>query len=365
MWPGILLASQLALRGDLEEGVTRADGLLREGQSLGLWERAAECAGVVQQVRVWQGRFDESQAMWDELVEMGVDAREADWLRARLLLARGDGEGAKRGVLSDMELEAELQGLSNETAIEVRTSLFCMLGDWQRAIEIAESFLTELEESDSPLRHASAAYSGYRTRFLARNAGVETPASLDSVARHSVRRARERYSESWRPSFYGVRLLLAEAYEARLAGRPAIDRLRDAVDLSEPFGAFVALEPRLMLAENLLEHGERDEGRELLISVWSDAHEMGAQDYERQARRSATRNRVPLPAEAVERGPLTRLTGREREVLDLLADGATNRAIAQTLFISEKTASVHVSHVLAKLGVPNRGAAAALARRYE
>ena len=67
----------------------------------------------------------------------------------------------------------------------------------------------------------------------------------------------------------------------------------------------------------------------------------------------------------MDRGPLNRLTAREREVLDLLADGATNRAIAQTLFISEKTASVHVSHVLAKLGVPNRGAAAALARRYE
>ncbi|WP_289451773.1 helix-turn-helix domain-containing protein, partial [Klebsiella pneumoniae] len=37
------------------------------------------------------------------------------------------------------------------------------------------------------------------------------------------------------------------------------------------------------------------------------------------------------------------LTAREREVLELVADGATNRHIATTLFISEKTASVHVS----------------------
>ena len=47
----------------------------------------------------------------------------------------------------------------------------------------------------------------------------------------------------------------------------------------------------------------------------------------------------------------------------MLTHGATNRAIAQTLFISEKTAALHVSNILAKLGVQNRGEAAALARR--
>jgi DNA-binding CsgD family transcriptional regulator len=249
--------------------------------------------------------------------------------------------------------------------IEMRTRLFCMLSDWQQAIEIAESFLNELEGSDSPLRHASAAYSGYRTACLARSDGVVPSGSLEPLAHRSALRAREGLNETWRSSFYGVRLLMAEAYESRLVGRPAIDGLRDAVDLYEPFGAFLCLEPRLLLAEDLLAHGERGEGRERLIKVWVDAHQMGAAEYERQAYRSATRSRVPLPAEAVDQGPLNRLTRREREVLDLLAGGATNRAIAQTLFISEKTASVHVSRVLAKLGVPNRGAAAALARRYE
>ena len=60
---------------------------------------------------------------------------------------------------------------------------------------------------------------------------------------------------------------------------------------------------------------------------------------------------------------MSRLTPREREVLDLLATGATNKTIATNLFITEKTASVHVSNLLAKLGVANRGAAAALARQ--
>jgi DNA-binding NarL/FixJ family response regulator len=45
---------------------------------------------------------------------------------------------------------------------------------------------------------------------------------------------------------------------------------------------------------------------------------------------------------------------RLREVLALVADGRTNRQIAETLFISEKTASVHVSNILAKLGVAHR-----------
>jgi DNA-binding CsgD family transcriptional regulator/tetratricopeptide (TPR) repeat protein len=57
------------------------------------------------------------------------------------------------------------------------------------------------------------------------------------------------------------------------------------------------------------------------------------------------------------------ITAREREVLVLLAEGATNREIAETLVITEKTASVHVSHILAKLGARNRGEAAAIAHR--
>jgi len=57
------------------------------------------------------------------------------------------------------------------------------------------------------------------------------------------------------------------------------------------------------------------------------------------------------------------LTEREREVLQLLAAGRSNPEIAQALFISSKTASVHVSNILAKLGVGGRVEAAALAHR--
>jgi DNA-binding CsgD family transcriptional regulator len=57
------------------------------------------------------------------------------------------------------------------------------------------------------------------------------------------------------------------------------------------------------------------------------------------------------------------LTPREAEVLALVAAGRSNRQIAQTLFISPKTVSVHVSSLLAKLGVAGRVEAAAIAHR--
>jgi DNA-binding CsgD family transcriptional regulator len=66
------------------------------------------------------------------------------------------------------------------------------------------------------------------------------------------------------------------------------------------------------------------------------------------------------PTSEIDRFGLTR---REREVLALVADGHTNRQIAETLFISESTAGVHVSNILGKLGVTSRVQAAAIAYR--
>jgi DNA-binding NarL/FixJ family response regulator len=57
------------------------------------------------------------------------------------------------------------------------------------------------------------------------------------------------------------------------------------------------------------------------------------------------------------------LTPREREVLALVADGRTNRQIAERLFISDSTAGVHVSNILGKLGVGTRTEAATVAAR--
>ena len=59
----------------------------------------------------------------------------------------------------------------------------------------------------------------------------------------------------------------------------------------------------------------------------------------------------------------TGLTARQLEVLVLIAEGQTNREIAKTLFITEKTAGAHVSSILARLGVRSRVEAATTAHR--
>ena len=71
---------------------------------------------------------------------------------------------------------------------------------------------------------------------------------------------------------------------------------------------------------------------------------------------------APKPAPLAHADPFG-LSKREREVLPLVAKGYTNRRIAETLFVSESTAGVHVSHILGKLGVESRTEAAAVAVR--
>ena len=60
-----------------------------------------------------------------------------------------------------------------------------------------------------------------------------------------------------------------------------------------------------------------------------------------------------------------RLTTREREVLRLLIEGRSNREIAESLFISHRTATTHVAHILAKFGVETRASAVAYAFQHD
>jgi non-specific serine/threonine protein kinase len=71
----------------------------------------------------------------------------------------------------------------------------------------------------------------------------------------------------------------------------------------------------------------------------------------------------PAPAAAAEPGARYGLTPREREVLSLLVDGRSNPEIARALFISPRTATTHVTNILAKLGIATRTEAAARAVR--
>ena len=91
-------------------------------------------------------------------------------------------------------------------------------------------------------------------------------------------------------------------------------------------------------------------GRWRVFAVQDDLPMITAGGYETDVRRPASLDGFGL-------------TARELEVLMLVAEGHSNGDIAHELFISRKTASVHVSHILQKLGVANRAQAAALVHR--
>jgi ATP/maltotriose-dependent transcriptional regulator MalT len=116
----------------------------------------------------------------------------------------------------------------------------------------------------------------------------------------------------------------------------------------------------LRLAQHLVAARERIEARDVLATASQGAATLGARLLTDRLGALAQRAGFSPEAEVVA-SPLAGLTPREIEVLRLVAAGNSNGEIGSALFISTKTASVHVSNILAKLGVSGRGEAAALA----
>jgi DNA-binding CsgD family transcriptional regulator len=122
---------------------------------------------------------------------------------------------------------------------------------------------------------------------------------------------------------------------------------------------------RLRLAEASVAHGDRVAAAEELAAAHAIARRLGAQPLEADIRATTGRWGISLPRMAHPGPPPAahQLTAREREVLGLVADGLTNHEVARALAMSPKTASVHVSRILAKLQAGNRTEAVAIARR--
>jgi DNA-binding NarL/FixJ family response regulator len=156
---------------------------------------------------------------------------------------------------------------------------------------------------------------------------------------------------------------VGRAAAASLRGRPDPATWADAVAAFDALGVpFAAAEARGRQAEAVLASGgDRREAAALLASARHAALALGAALLVHELEGVAKRSRLSL-AGVVADAPFG-LSPRELEVVGLLSEGLTNRAIAERLFISEKTASVHVSNILAKVGVSTRGEAAAAARR--
>jgi DNA-binding CsgD family transcriptional regulator len=130
-----------------------------------------------------------------------------------------------------------------------------------------------------------------------------------------------------------------------------VDAWRGVADRFDRYGEpYEAARARARLAEVLLAAGDRD-ADEVLAAARTVALGLRATPFLAVLDRLA-----PHP------GARTDLTPREAEVLALVAEGRSNGEIGRALFISTKTASVHVSNILAKLGAASRGEAVALAR---
>ena len=148
------------------------------------------------------------------------------------------------------------------------------------------------------------------------------------------------------------------------AGTPpwqaAVDALADVEGL-----AHERADARIRLAQQLIADDRREDAVTELRLAWETIHELGDRCLVPMASRTAAAGRIPVPrTDRPEPSGATVLTPREREVLTLVAAGRSNRMIADELFISVKTASVHVSNILAKLDVNSRTEAAAWAHAH-
>ncbi len=163
-------------------------------------------------------------------------------------------------------------------------------------------------------------------------------------------------------------LSFAAAMITRLTKADA-DAFARAASAAEQVGdAWLAASAKLLEAEAAATGGAAARAVEAIRAAHAIAAGLGAQplvaDVEALARRARISLEVPA-VRALGEGDATRLglTSRESEVLALVAAGRTNREIGAELYVSEKTASVHVSNILRKLGVSSRVEAAAVAQR--
>jgi DNA-binding CsgD family transcriptional regulator/tetratricopeptide (TPR) repeat protein len=154
----------------------------------------------------------------------------------------------------------------------------------------------------------------------------------------------------------------AEAEWTRVEGHSDPARWQIAVEAFSFGCVYEVARCRWRLAEALLGTNRREEAAAAAREAYQTAVRLGAAPLQAALEALGRRARLDLGAGAPPAPRGVGLTPREVEVLRLLMAGKSNRQIAETLFISGKTVSVHVTNILAKLGVHSRLEAAARAR---
>jgi ATP/maltotriose-dependent transcriptional regulator MalT len=299
------------------------------------------------QVALGRGRPDEEiSAALDEARELLRDALEPQYIAllailcAELELRRGDHEAARGAVDDGLD---RIQFCSEDG---IRIALIAATGLTVEA-EIAE------RARDIGDRERERVAIGRAERFF----GLVEAADEEAAGRVEA------------AVFAGAR-----AEVARAKGEDDADLWRAAASewaqLERPYSEALAL---WRGGQAALARGDRGAAKSLLAQACAIARRLGAGWLEGEVEGLATRARLaPLDAaepDAAGATPIEEatpfgLTARELQVLELLSVGATNREIGERLFMAEKTASVHVSRILAKLDVRSRTEAAAVAHRH-
>jgi DNA-binding CsgD family transcriptional regulator len=376
-------ADLLLTAGRLEEAATVALGGLEEARRLGLVRfDGPYLAGNATEALVALGRWDQAE----QVSRQGLEAAPTDAVsvpllcsRAVLELGRGDLDAAQARLQAARRLlpapipEAQMAG-----------PLFAGLAElalWGGDLDQAKRLVAEAVPlvAANP-RYAAPLYGlGVRVEAdraeLARAHRPGQPAPDDGTATALLARLDQAAAG---PAGAGIPELaawhataLAERTRQQGPSDPAAWAAAAAAweRLGQPYRVAYA---GFRHAEALLASSDRESAAVVLGRAAEVTGRLGARPLDTEIKALARRARLNLTphasAPAVATGASTPaeqlgLTAREAEVLALVAAGRSNRQIAQALFISPKTVSVHVSNLLAKLGVAGRVEAAAIAHR--
>jgi DNA-binding CsgD family transcriptional regulator len=378
------LTVSLELAGREREGIDDAREGLERARRLGL-ERAwgSLVAGNLAWGLLQGGHWAECDRLTEEL--LAGDSWGAFWLhaaRGALLTRQGDFPAARAQL--DRSLALSPTALGNNAGLSLAE-----LALWEGRHDDAEAAVAEglqwcaQHDRDGRLPQYSAPWHALALRLAA-----------DRAERAAARRAAREAAEARRQAApivsaldrlagqeppaslppVACTLLLAAAERSRLEARSDPERWQAATAAWERLGRpFDAAYARFRQAEALLAAGgSRAQVATILDPAHQTAMALGAAPLWREIELLAQRGRVrleePVDTATARKAPPSPaaglgLTQREAEVLALVAEGRTNRQIGQALFITPKTASLHVSRILAKLGVAGRGEAAAIAHR--
>ncbi len=356
--------------GDLIGALAAADEGVALAREAGLvW---AAYGLDLQLIRGWvlmaQGRWDEMladayRAMYAPSSAAGLLASQAVWV----LVGRGDPACEQvaarlRSRRPDWFLDLQLKLAEMRWRVrQGRPEVTMALADSVRA-DLgpnggygSEYLVMLVEETEALALSAERARTGGDASAAA-SLAVQAASKIDEARRSIGTRVDMRYD----------RALLARiaAEIARAAGTDTDTDWAQFEQAAELAGQF----PDVTLARSRrfgvrLAAGLRDETTaELGRAAVAGATALGATWLADQVLGSAQRARLPLTGTSRLESSVELMTAREAEVLALLATGRSNGEIAKVLFISAKTASVHVSHILAKLGAGSRTEAVALAR---